>query len=241
MLIKNSGIAKTERKLIRTSPSYAAADALGEGVSPSMQAKEPEQKEVDLHDVFKVELAELKAQVKQEALNEAQADIEARVKAEVESKQSQLEAEFAKAKESLDGISALLNTTVEELRDAKTTAVIELEAQIVHLSLECVYKLTGERTFFKSVVERSVKESIAAAEANTTIKIRYSEQDVDIAEGIKGSLPDHCTMVLDNGLASGACLVEAGYSTTDMGVFTQLDQLRDALIETYQDRRSHDL
>ncbi len=241
MLIKNRELTSSERTLKRqdvagneSTASFIASQAPAVVENRYIQKDAPEL-ELDTEQDREKELAALKAEVKRQAIEEARVEIDneiAKVRKEYELFQAEHSAKVN------DSIKKLENALVAA-REYETSLLESSEASIVKIVMECVYKLTRERDTYKGIVERTVSQVIYENQSDEKLKIRCSELDKNIAELVGTQDSSLCQIIVDPNLNAGDFFVESGYSTNDMSVMTQLDQLREALVSTLR-RREND-
>lgn len=107
------------------------------------------------------------------------------------------------------------------------------ESSLLQLTLECIYKLSGERDIFKKIIEESINRYLEQEKLDDKIYIRLPEIMEPELSFLKDQLEGQCTIMFEPSLDAGQCLVTSGYSTHDIGPSTQLEQIREKLIFTF--------
>lgn len=109
----------------------------------------------------------------------------------------------------------------------------EFESSLLQLTIECLYKLSGERDIFKKIIEESITRYLEQNKLEDKIYIRLPEIMEPELRFLKNQLEGQCIIMFEPSLDAGQCLVTSGYSTHDIGPSTQLEQIREKFIFTF--------
>ncbi|VUD61746.1 hypothetical protein TDB9533_02883 [Thalassocella blandensis] len=178
------------------------------------------------------QLAELKEETKQQAIDEAQSYLQQ----EIEKAKSEAESSIQACQADVESVIARLNAAIDSVKECELSLIENNQSSIIKLVAECVYKLTLDREVFKGIVERTVSQVILENQGKDALKIHCSEQDQTLLQSLTGLDTEKCYITVDHLLKPGDFFVESGYTTTDLSIVSQLDQVREALLSTLQEQ-----
>jgi len=190
----------------------------------------------ELARIFKDELETLKTEARDQGLLDAKKMIAAEIEEQVRQHKAQLDQDHQREQVVLTRDSQVLETLIKEISTLRKQKNIELEASMIRLSLACLYKLTGETKCYQHIIEHTINTSIADENTQAQVKIRLAREDLGIVAQLSKETKEQCQFIEDRQLQPGSCFIESGFSTLDMSVLAQVDQIRDALVETLQKR-----
>lgn len=134
---------------------------------------------------------------------------------------------------------------IKNLLESATTAlesqITGLEDVIVSLAFEAVCKIIGSSLHDHDGVVAVVRETLSHVKESEPISIRVSPSDYSIlsqahTQLAKGHLGSKITLVPDDRVVLGGCLIETSGGNLDGRLETQMQQFRDALLSAKRQR-----
>jgi flagellar biosynthesis/type III secretory pathway protein FliH len=133
---------------------------------------------------------------------------------------------------SLKQIADLLHS----LKDINESLFQEMENSAVEVVFEAVTKIIGRAAIDKNIAYNITREAIEQVKGRNKITVRVSPQDYELTktalnqENADGFLTKNLSVVADNLVQMGGCLIETEAGNLDARLEIQLQRLKDTLL-----------
>lgn len=144
----------------------------------------------------------------------------------------------------MDALEVKLQTAfdqqIAELRQQNEKMIIDLEPELLELSMQIAEKILGlELSRNDTAFLGLVSSALSRFKQGEKITIQVSKNDywrtmVSSIYAASG-LSDGITIMADDSLANGSCVVESAAGTIDAGSGIQMDKIREGLLEFCQE------
>lgn len=198
-------------------------------VSDALEPRRPEKSKAELQELFRQEIQDAASRDllvrEKEQREKLQAQYELRVK--------KMEQEHSAILNQLERRLELLESVIESVEDTRKQVAIsamkEMDAIVVQMCMEALYKISGERELLEAVVEKAVKSVSVMYLSGINLKLFVSEEVFSLFTSQHQDSPIGGSIFLDKSLKSGQIRIDDGTSITEAGLVEQLDNLRSAL------------
>ena len=204
---------------------------------PSVQDQPAGPSQEELKEIFSEELEQLKEEVRVETIDKLQQEADDYIEESLKKEKAELKADFEKDIEKLQSAVASIESIKQQYEDELQSVITQIESHAVKISLECLYKLAGDKDIYQAIIEKTIQDVFEQNAINTQVKIKISEQDAEVINTISETDLKSCRIVKDKLASPGTCIIESGLSRTDLCVLTQVDQIRDAVLNTLNDTK----
>lgn len=127
---------------------------------------------------------------------------------------------------SIESVKSLV-ASMEQSYQAKVDREIQgLDAIIVPVVMEALYKILGDSRSYKKAVVKTVGECLDSYQRNSTVKVRVSENDYNLLRAEFKNEDFIKCLLADKRLDDGQCVFDDGASLYEAGLLDQLDNLR---------------
>ncbi len=208
------------------------------GTKTPVQTSTPESKK-PAQETLQKELALLKQKAEEEGYSQgrkAAQDELKKLSQQLQQKQDAIEAtskELGKTYER-DFLAAIL-----ELKKHQGALESIFEERLLALTLTCIHKLTGNKDIYRGIVEESVKRCLKQEIHTDKIYIRLPGASSEYLGFLAESLKESCVVTFEPGLEPGRCFVSSAYTTEDLSVQTQLEQLKEQLFTVWDAEKNN--
>lgn len=184
---------------------------------------------------FGDEITALKKQAFDQAYADAKEQIQQELAQQYEQLAEELKEKFDKKNREADVLINRLSSLIQAAVDRRKNLVASQEAMAVYLALQVVYKLLESKEVYQAAIVKLIKDQLAEFVVKDAIRVRISPKDTEIEHLLPSEVSAHLKLITDPALPPGACEIEDGFSLIDVGVVTQLDQVREALVNKYKE------
>lgn len=197
-----------------------------EGSPRSAEAINSTVKKEDLKNLYRVEIDNLVAEqlsISKKLLLEEVAKKNEALVSEKFKKLNEKEKEYQEAIQSMEDLAGSLQATYQA---SVHKDIRGLDAIIVSVVMEALYKILGDSKSYKKSVIKTVGECLDNYQRNSAVKIRVSENDYSLLKAeFKNENSIKC-LLADKRLNDGQCIFDDGASLYEAGLLDQLDSLR---------------
>ncbi len=147
-----------------------------------------------------------------------------------------LEAGRKESRQELEQALKQIDDLLHALAETRGTLLHEAEDGAVEVVFEAVTKMVGYASTDRQIAYNLVREAIEQVKGRDRLIIRVSNQDYDMVHtalsqpGTAESLAKSLTVVADNLVQLGGCLIETESGSLDARLEIQLQRLRDMLL-----------
>ncbi len=191
----------------------------------------------EIESLFAQELAQIKQQAREGAALEEKMRLEAQLKKDVAVEKERLQQSYEEKMSKADKALSLLTETASSIDADRKKMLAEVEDFAMTLTLECLYKLCGEKSVHQSAVKKVVDDALKRLDEDKKATVRVSEKEFLLFEALPEGAKEFITISPDPELKAGDCIIESGFSTMDMSLTIQLDQIKNTLVKTLTDKK----
>jgi flagellar biosynthesis/type III secretory pathway protein FliH len=209
------------------------------GKTPTQAPAPAPANKAPMQEVLEKELAQLKQKAMDDGYNDgkkAAQDELKKLSQQLQQKQNAIESSFKELNKTYERD---LLTAITELKKHQDALEGVFETRLLTLALTCIYKLAGNKDIYKCIVEESVKRCLKQGTYTDKIYLRLPESSSEHLSFLTESLKENCVVVFESGLESGRCFVSSAYSTEDLSVQTQLEQLKEQFFAVWDVKKSN--
>lgn len=192
----------------------------------------------ELASVFAEEIAQIKKEARDEAKLEEKCRLEAQLQKAIQAEKTTLREDYTAKVGSVERTSELLSKAIESVDQDRKDMLADMESFAVTLTIECLYKLCGESAIYQSVVKTVIADVVKRLDDTKKTTIKVSEQELKLFQNLPENVSELVNFVSEPELKPGDCFIQSGFSTMDMSLSTQLDQIKNTLVKTLMEKEN---
>ena len=189
---------------------------------------------VHLRDDYQEFLKKLEDDAYKKGIKKAEAESKKELNQKLEDLEVFYNEEAKKNEEKLEEALKQLGALKSDLSEKSESIHAELEENTIALVFKILYKLGCDKQIHESIILQSIERELKRYTGDKETRILIPSNS-GMYEVLKKLEDEDCKIIEENSLATGEYYIEHGFSVTEIGILTYLDQLREEFIRLLKD------